>query len=44
MNNTSIKGFGTTSMFFTANSSMVCDPQKTIYDFCNKKSTSSKKW
>lgn len=39
---TSSKGFGTTSMFFTANSSIMAtntiDAEKTFYNFCKKKS------
>jgi len=44
--NTSMKGFGTTSMFFTANSSTVnsMDPEKTFYNFCKKKSSNNQSW
>lgn len=43
--NTSAKGFGTSSMFFTATSSFVNNgAQKTFYDFCKKKSLTSKSY
>jgi hypothetical protein len=40
--NSSMKGFGTTSMFFNTSKTSFVDPQKTIYDFCKKKLSSSR--
>lgn len=40
--NSSMKGFGTTSMFFNTSKNSFIDPQKTFYDFCKKKQSTSR--